>query len=102
MTTTMLITRFWSLFPSRRSLATVAISSVLGGVAAIGVSDWLQTQRRTSPSLLPIYDQRYVALGRSYLPILGDAYAVAWEQGASALDAGQPIAAALDTVAQTW
>jgi hypothetical protein len=95
---TILFTRLWSLFPSWRTLLTVTLSSVLGGAVAIGVSDWL----RPNNSPQPPYDRRYVSLGRAYLPQLGKAYAVAWDQGAKALDAGQGISAALDTVAQTW
>ncbi|HKI17454.1 MAG TPA: hypothetical protein VKA15_06220 [Isosphaeraceae bacterium] len=98
----MLITRFLSLFPSRRTLVTVTFSSVLGGVVAISVSGWLQTPDDTSGSPRPSHDLRYVSLGRAYLPQLGQAYAAAWDQGAKALDSGQGISAALDTVAQTW
>jgi hypothetical protein len=97
----MLFTRLWSLFPSRRILVTVTLSSVLGGAVAIGVSDWLEPARPTSSPLAP-HDGGYVSLGRAYLPQLGKAYAAAWDQGADALDSGQGIAAALDTVARTW
>ena len=102
MTTTMLITRLWSLFPSRRTLVTVTLSSVLGGAVVIGVSDWLPTSNDHPGSPQPPHDRRYVSLGRAYLPQLGKAYAAAWDQGAKALDSGQGISAALDTVAQTW
>jgi len=47
-------------------------------------------------------DSRFVALGRSYLPELGRAYAAAWEEGACALEAGEPIDAALERVAVRW
>jgi hypothetical protein len=98
----MLFTRLWSLVPSRRALLTVTLSSVLGGAVAIGVSNWLQTPDRPTGNLQPPYDRRYVSLGQAYLPQLGHAYAIAWEQGAKALDSGQGISAALDTVAQSW
>jgi hypothetical protein len=101
MTTTMLITRLRSLFPGRRTLVTVTLSSVLGGAVAIGVSDWLESGS-PSGTPQPPHDRRYVSLGRAYLLQLGKAYAAAWDQGAKALDAGQGISAALDTVAQTW
>ncbi len=92
------------LFPSRRTLVTVTLSSVLGGAVAIGVSGWLALQTPDSPtgSPQPSHDRQYVSLGRAYLPQLGKAYAAAWDQGAKALDSGQGISAALDTVAQTW
>jgi hypothetical protein len=102
MNNTMLITRLWSLFPSRRTLVTVTLSSVLGGAVAIGMSDWLLTSDGPTGSPKPATDRRYVSLGRAYLPQLGNAYAAAWDQGAKALDSGQGISAALDTVAQTW
>ena len=105
MTITMLLTRLWSLFPSRRTLVTVALSSVLGGALAIGVSDWLAPSdgANGSPqSRRAGIDRRYVSLGRAYLPQLGKAYAAAWDQGAKALDSGQGISAALDAVAQSW
>jgi hypothetical protein len=98
----MLITRLWSLFPGRRTLVTVTLSSVMGGAVAIGVSDWLRPLDSPSASPQPPYDRRFVSLGRTYLPQLGKAYAAAWDHGANALDSGQPISAALDTVAQTW
>jgi hypothetical protein len=97
----MLITRLWSVFPNWRTLLTVTLSSVLGGAVAIGVSDWLQPPTpQGSPQ--PPHDRRYVSLGRAYLPQLGKAYAAAWDQGAKALDSGEGISAALDTVAQNW
>jgi len=102
MSTPMLFTRLWSLFPSRRTLVTVTLSSVLGGAAAIGVSAWLAPSGGSTGTPQPPVDRRYVSLGRTYLPQLGKAYAAAWDQGAKALDSGQGISAALDTVAQTW
>jgi hypothetical protein len=105
MTTTMLFTRLWSLFPSRRTLVTVTLSTVLGGAVAIGVSDWIRPSGGPTGSPQSRHagiDRRYESLGRAYLPQLGKAYAAAWDQGAKALDSGQGISAALDTVAQTW
>jgi hypothetical protein len=97
-----LFTRLWSLFPDRRTLVTVTLSSVLGGALAIGVADWLQTSAGPTGNPQPSHDRRFVSLGRAYLPRLGKAYAAAWDQGAKALDSGQGISAALDTVAQSW
>jgi hypothetical protein len=97
-----LFTRLWSLFPDRRTLVTVTLSSVLGGALAIGVADWLRTFEGPTGNPQPSRDRRFVSLGRAYLPQLGKAYAAAWDQGAKALDSGQGISAALDTVAQTW
>ena len=84
------------------TLVTVTLSSVLGGALAIGVADRLQTSKGPTGNPQPSHDRRFVSLGRIYLPQLGKAYAAAWDQGAKALDSGQGISAALDTVAQTW
>jgi hypothetical protein len=98
----MLIERLWSKFPSRSTVATVGLSGVLGGALAIGVSDWLRPADGHADAPPPPHDRRFVSLGRSYLPRLGGAYADAWDQGAHALDSGQTISAALDTVARSW
>jgi hypothetical protein len=50
----------------------------------------------------PSRDAHLAAVGRAYLPQLGRAYAEAWNQGAVALDSGQPVSAALDLVAKNW
>ena len=97
----MLMTRLLSLLPSPRSVTTVAISGVMGAAVSIGVSQWLRTSDRPAPSPPPV-DRRFVALGRAYLPQLGNAYAAAWDHGAKALDSGQSLSTALDLVAQTW
>jgi hypothetical protein len=94
--------RLWSLFPDRRTLVTVTLSSVLGGALAIGVAEWLRSAEGPTGTPQSAHDRRFVSLARAYLPRLGKAYAAAWEQGAKALDSGQGISAALDTVAQTW
>ena len=52
--------------------------------------------------LVPALDSRFVTLGRAYLPELGKAYATAWNEGAKALESGQPVAAAIKTVGQSW
>jgi hypothetical protein len=78
------------------------LSSVLGGALAIGVSDWLRMAEDPTGNPPPPHDARFVSLGRSYLPLLGKAYAAAWDQGAQALDSGKGISTALDTVSQAW
>ncbi len=98
----MLITRLLSLVPSPRSVMTVAISGAVGAAVSIGVSQWLRMSEGPAPSPPPPVDRRFVALGRAYLPQLGNAYAAAWDHGAKALDSGQDLSAALDLVAQTW
>ena len=47
-------------------------------------------------------DVRFIPLGKTYLPELGRVYAAAWNEGARALESGQPVAAALKSVDQSW
>jgi hypothetical protein len=95
----MAINGIWAMIPSGRTLLTVALSSLLGGAVAIGVSAYLG--RPAGPPAPPT-DPNFVRIGRAYLPGLGKAYAAAWEEGAKALDAGQPFSAALDAVGKAW
>jgi hypothetical protein len=90
-----------SILPSWRTLVTIAVSSALGGALALSVAGWLAGRSQPDPNQPP-RDPHFVALGRAYLPRLGEAYGAAWEDGAKALDAGQPISAALDVVAKAW
>jgi hypothetical protein len=87
------------LIPSPRTLLTVALSSLLGGAVAIGAAAWLAGP--AGPPALPT-DPNFVRIGRAYLPGLGKAYAAAWEEGAKALDSGQPFSAAIAAVGKTW
>jgi len=97
----MLIRRLLALFPTGRTLVTVIASALVGGSVAFGVSEWLRTHDRSSPPQPP-HDAHFAALGRAYSPQLAEAYARAWDQGAIAVDSGQPISAALDLVAKSW
>jgi hypothetical protein len=85
--------------PSGRTVLTVALSSLLGGAVAIGVSARLG-EPAGPPA--PPHDAHFVRLGRAYLPGLGKAYAAAWEEGAKGLEAGQPVSAALAAVGNAW
>jgi hypothetical protein len=87
------------LIPSPRTLLTVALSSLLGGAVAIGAAAWLG--RPAGPPAPPT-DPNFVRIGRAYLPGLGKAYAAAWEEGAKALDSGQPFSTAFAAVGKTW
>jgi hypothetical protein len=49
-----------------------------------------------------VLDVRFIPLGKTYLPELGRVYAAAWNEGARALESGQPVAAALKSVDQSW
>jgi len=42
------------------------------------------------------------SIGRTYVTALGDVYAGAWIEGASALEAGKPVADAIGVVAGSW
>jgi hypothetical protein len=98
----MSISGILAVIPSRRTILTVVMSSLLGGAAAIGVSTWLGEHAGPSPSPQPPHDPQFVRIGRAYLPELGKAYATAWEEGAKSLDAGQPLSGAIAAVAKAW
>jgi hypothetical protein len=97
----MFICRILSWFPASRTFATVIASALFGGILTIGGSAWIRSQHGAKPAPAPS-DARFAALGRAYLPQLAQAYAHAWEEGATALDSGQPIGAALDLVGKNW
>jgi hypothetical protein len=98
----MSLNRLYSLFPSRRTLLTVVLSSVVGAGLAITAYAWLDAHRNPAPGPAPPRDARFVSLGKAYLPRLGRAYAAAWEDGAKQLEAGGGISAAIDAVAKSW
>ncbi len=95
----MAISGILAVLPSGRTLLTAAMSSLLGGAVAIGVTLWLG---RPAGPPSPPYDPNFVRIGRAYLPGLGQAYAAAWNEGAKSLESGQPLSAAVATVAKTW
>src|SRR5262245_42411750 len=92
----------WAVLPSRRALLTAALSSFLGGAVATGYTSWIR--HPGGPPLGPHspYDPHFIPIGRAYLPELGKAYAVAWDEGAESLDAGQDFSSALGVVAKVW
>jgi hypothetical protein len=96
----MSLNRLCLLFPSRRALLTVLLSSLAGAGVALAVSAWLVVPYNPGPS--PPRDAKFVTIGNTYLPQLGKAYAAAWEEGAKQLEAGEGISAALDAVAKSW
>ncbi|QEH38665.1 hypothetical protein OJF2_72710 [Aquisphaera giovannonii] len=90
------------LLAERKSLMLVAASVVattgLTTWAMPAASRWLGRGAATTRTA----DPRFVALGRSYIPELGKAYSSAWDDGATALESGQAIGAALKVVSQSW
>jgi hypothetical protein len=97
----MFFATFRASFPSVKTLAMVSVSSVFGGLVSFVLCALiLPTGPAQKP--LPPHDPRFATLGRAYLPRLGQAYAVAWEDGAKLLESGQGIATALDTVKNSW
>jgi hypothetical protein len=90
------------MIPSRRTIVTVVVSIVVGGVMAIGASTWLAPSSGPASGPQPPYDPRFVPVGRAYLTELGKAYAEAWDEGAKDLEAGQGLAPALAAVAKAW
>lgn len=97
----MFLSRIRTWFPTGRTLATVIASALVGGIVAIGGFQWIQTYHGTKP-VQPPRDAHFAAVGRAYLPQLAQAYARAWNDGATALESGQPISAALDLVGKNW
>ena len=98
----MSINQAWAVIPTRRTLLTVVLSSLLGAILAIGISTWLRSPYGPRPTPRPSYDPHFVHLGRTYLPELGKAYAAAWDEGAKGLEADQNLSQGLDAVAKTW
>jgi len=70
---------------------------VLGALAALGSLD-----SGASAPVTPAVDDRFVALGKVYLPQLGKVYASAWTEGAGALESGQPLESSLQKVSAAW
>ncbi len=95
----MAISAILAALPSRRTLATVVFSGLVGGAVALGVVQW---HARPAGPPAPPHDPKFEKIGREYLPGLGKAYAAAWEEGATSLDAGQPLPAALAAVSKAW
>ncbi len=92
----------WAAIPSRRTLLTIVISSLLGGGLALGISTWLGSPIGPVPSPRAPHDPRFVRIGRTYLTALGKTYASAWDEGAKGLDSGQNLSTVLSAVAKTW
>jgi hypothetical protein len=88
-------------FPTRRTLVTVIASALVGASVTFGIAAWLQTHDGANAAQPP-HDAHFAAVGRAYLPRLAEEYARAWDQGAIALDSGQPVSAAVDLVAKNW
>lgn len=98
----MSINQVWAVIPSRRTLLTITLSSLLGGILAIGISNWLRSQDGPRPSPGPPHDPHFIHIGRTYLPELGKAYASAWDEGAKGLEAGQNLSSGVSAVAKAW
>ena len=82
----------------------VAVSGALGAGLAVGVPalcTWLCSDG-TKPAPPPVLDVRFTPLGMTYLPELSRVYDAAWNEGAKALESGQPVTAALKSVGQSW
>src|SRR5271157_59315 len=87
-----------------KTLLLVAVSGALGAELAVGVPalhTWLWGDG-SKPAPPPVLDVRFIPLGKTYLPELSRAYAAAWNEGAKALESGQPVTAALKSVRQSW
>lgn len=95
----MAISAILAALPSRRTLATVVFSGLVGGAVALGVAEW---HARPAGPPAPPHNPQFEKIGREYLPGLGKAYAAAWEEGAKSLDAGQPLSASLAAVSKAW
>ncbi len=97
----MFISRLPAWLPTGRTLVTMTAAALVGGSVTFGISAWLRSHDGAN-AVQPPHDARFVALGRAYRPQLALAYAQAWNQGATALDSGQPVSAALELVVKNW
>jgi hypothetical protein len=68
----------------------------------LALSLWLLSPGEPEPRSKRDLNRRFVTLGRAYLPQLGKVYASAWNDGATALDAGESVSRAIDIVAKRW
>jgi hypothetical protein len=87
-----------------KTILLIALSGAAGAgltMAAPSIIAWLGGGSHPSPAP-PAFDERFIALGKTYVPELGRAYAAAWNEGANALESGQPVAASLKTVSDDW
>jgi hypothetical protein len=99
----MLTRRLLACFPCGQALLTVIASALAGGIVAVAGTEWFSRPQVVRVARAqPPCDAQFTPLGQAYLPGLGQAYASAWNEGASALESGQPISAALDLVGKTW
>ena len=98
----MLIPAIWAVIPSRRTLFTIVISSLLGGALAFGITTWLRSPIGPPPSPQPPHDPHFVPIGQAYITALGKTYASAWDDGAKELETGQQLSGALAAVAKAW
>jgi hypothetical protein len=96
------INTLWAAIPSRRTLFTIVISSLLGGALAIGIATWLRSPAGPPPSPQAPHDPHFVHIGQAYIAALGKTYASAWDEGAKGLDTGQNLSTSLDAVAKAW
>lgn len=87
--------------PSFRTFLTVLITSTLSAAASFALFMCLLPPG-SSPTPSPLHDPRFVTLGHLYLAQLGNAYAGAWDDGATLLESGQGVSTALQTVTKSW
>jgi hypothetical protein len=78
-----------------RGFKAAAPAIVVAGAIAAAVAVWRAREGAKPPD-------PFLILGRSYVSSLGEVYAGAWLEGASALDSGKPVADALGVVASSW
>jgi hypothetical protein len=104
----------WLVHPEAKKLEsgqTVVILGPPGEYTVTGVDDGSILQTTVlfgGPGPAPLIPpaspavQPAVTAGRLYRPAMAAAYSSAWLAGADAIDAGKPMAAALEVVASTW
>jgi hypothetical protein len=83
----------------------IALSGAAGAGLTAGapaIIAWFGGGSSPTPPVPPTFDERFIPLGKAYVPELGKAYAAAWDEGTKALEAGQPVGVSLKTVSDTW
>lgn len=89
--------------PARRSTTALVLAPwAMTAMLALALGYVLLFHHGGRPTPDGGLDRRFVAIGKAHVARLGHEYADAWDDGAKLLDAGQPVATAIEAVARSW
>jgi hypothetical protein len=97
-----LLSRLGQQVVGRRAVLSALAAAVVGGAFGTHIASRPVPVQALVVSAAPAIDQHFVELGRSYRPDLENAYARAWDDGATALESGRGLNEALEVVSQAW